>query len=190
MRDLEVEIRVRNNQLKERRVLAGLTQTELAQEIGISGGMYAGFEAMRYQPMNEGRWLPSALRIAAYYHLPPETLFPEAVRAVEVTVCVRKLDRSDLALLSSPAMGDATKRLLASPEAAAEQALARKQIQRHIGDLPVREAEVLRLRFGLDGDEPHTLEEIGEVFDLSNERVRQVEARALCRLRKAMGGKE
>jgi RNA polymerase primary sigma factor len=44
---------------------------------------------------------------------------------------------------------------------------------------------VLALRFGLDGEEPQTLEEIGAEFGITRERVRQLEARALLELRKA-----
>jgi RNA polymerase primary sigma factor len=48
--------------------------------------------------------------------------------------------------------------------------------------LSPREREVLRLRFGLDADRAHTLEEIGRRFSLTRERVRQIEAAALWKL--------
>lgn len=48
------------------------------------------------------------------------------------------------------------------------------------------EAEILRLRFGLDGNEGHTLREIGEVYSLSRERIRQIQQRALDKLRDAL----
>ena len=49
--------------------------------------------------------------------------------------------------------------------------------------LPAREREILRLRFGLDRGEPRTLEEVGEHFNLTRERIRQIEARAMSKLR-------
>ena len=52
-----------------------------------------------------------------------------------------------------------------------------------IGHLPDRERDILRWRFGLEGERQHTLEEIGTKLDLSRERVRQLEARALAQLR-------
>jgi RNA polymerase primary sigma factor len=52
-----------------------------------------------------------------------------------------------------------------------------------LNELTPRQAEVLRLRFGLCGEEVHTLEEIGDRFSLSRERIRQIEAEALRRLR-------
>ncbi|WP_237607334.1 sigma-70 family RNA polymerase sigma factor [Roseimaritima sediminicola] len=51
-----------------------------------------------------------------------------------------------------------------------------------LDDLEEREATVLKLRFGLDGDEPHTLKEIGAKLGLTRERVRQIETEALRRL--------
>ncbi|MGD8440455.1 MAG: RNA polymerase sigma factor RpoD/SigA [Holophagae bacterium] len=54
-----------------------------------------------------------------------------------------------------------------------------------LAELPERERRVLELRFGLDDDQPKTLREIGEILDLSRERVRQIESRALNRLRRS-----
>jgi RNA polymerase primary sigma factor len=51
-----------------------------------------------------------------------------------------------------------------------------------VDGLPEREGAVLQLRYGLGGEEPKSLEEIGRVLGLTRERVRQIEARALERL--------
>lgn len=64
-------------------------------------------------------------------------------------------------------------------------AVRSNEIQRAIGSLEPREARVLRLYYGLDGDQPLTLEEIGTVFGLSRERIRQIKEKALRRLRKS-----
>jgi RNA polymerase primary sigma factor len=57
------------------------------------------------------------------------------------------------------------------------------EIQEALATLDAREAEVLRLYFGLGGEHPMTLEEIGERFRLTRERVRQIKEKALQRLR-------
>jgi RNA polymerase primary sigma factor len=54
-----------------------------------------------------------------------------------------------------------------------------------LAELPARERRVLELRFGLSDDQPKTLREIGETMDLSRERVRQIESRALNKLRRS-----
>ena len=57
------------------------------------------------------------------------------------------------------------------------------EITRLLAPLTAREGEILRLRFGLDRGEPRTLEQVGERFNLTRERIRQIEARAMSKLR-------
>ncbi|NLA34517.1 MAG: sigma-70 family RNA polymerase sigma factor [Actinobacteria bacterium] len=70
-----------------------------------------------------------------------------------------------------------------SPFDAAAVALLPEQINRLLGPLDERERQILKLRFGLDRGEPRTLEEVGEHFNLTRERIRQIEARAMSKLR-------
>jgi len=56
-------------------------------------------------------------------------------------------------------------------------------VQRVLGGLTPREAKVLRMRFGIDMNTDHTLEEVGKQFDVTRERIRQIEAKALRKLR-------
>lgn len=58
-----------------------------------------------------------------------------------------------------------------------------KQIEQILSTLSPREAQVLRLRFGLGGSKEHTLDEVGKQFSVSRERIRQIEQEALARLR-------
>jgi len=59
----------------------------------------------------------------------------------------------------------------------------KKEIERAIGTLTPRETDIIRYYFGLNGCPPHTLEEIGEKFDLTRERVRQIKEKAIRRLK-------
>jgi RNA polymerase primary sigma factor len=59
----------------------------------------------------------------------------------------------------------------------------RKEIERALATLTYREANIVRLYFGLNGKHPHTLEEIGEAFNLTRERVRQIKEKAIKRLK-------
>jgi RNA polymerase sigma factor (sigma-70 family) len=70
-----------------------------------------------------------------------------------------------------------------SPFAVAATSLLPDEINRLLSPLDEREREILRLRFGLDRGEPRTLEEVGEHFNLTRERIRQIEARAMSKLR-------
>jgi RNA polymerase primary sigma factor len=70
-----------------------------------------------------------------------------------------------------------------APYEAAAAALERESLRAQLARLNERERMVLSLRFGLDTAEPRTLAEIGDSFDLTRERIRQIEARALGKLR-------
>ena len=70
-----------------------------------------------------------------------------------------------------------------SPASAAVNVLLKEQIEKVLHTLKEREAEVLRLRFGVGDGVPHTLEEVGKIFKVTRERVRQIEAKALRKLR-------
>ena len=59
----------------------------------------------------------------------------------------------------------------------------RQEIERSLNTLTPREADVIRLYFGLTGKQPLTLEEIGDKFDLTRERVRQIKEKAVRRLK-------
>ncbi|MDX2140162.1 MAG: sigma-70 family RNA polymerase sigma factor [Chloroflexota bacterium] len=70
-----------------------------------------------------------------------------------------------------------------SPVDSATQHLLQETIETVLNELTPRQSHILRLRFGLGGGEPHTLEEIANKFGLSRERIRQLEKEALRRLR-------
>lgn len=70
-----------------------------------------------------------------------------------------------------------------APADAASMMLLKEQLNDVLKTLTPREAQVLRLRFGLEGGHPHTLEEVGEIFNVTRERIRQIEAKALRKLR-------
>jgi RNA polymerase primary sigma factor len=65
----------------------------------------------------------------------------------------------------------------------------RTEIERSLSTLTPREGDVIRLYFGLNGQHPLTLEEIGEKFDLTRERVRQIKEKAIRRLKHATRSK-
>ena len=70
-----------------------------------------------------------------------------------------------------------------APSEAASYALLKEQLMDVLSTLTDREEKVLRLRFGLDDGRARTLEEVGKEFDVTRERIRQIEAKALRKLR-------
>jgi RNA polymerase sigma factor (sigma-70 family) len=81
-------------------------------------------------------------------------------------------------------LGDVVEdRSAVSPFDAAAAALLVGEVNKMLIALDEREREILRLRFGLDRGEPRTLDQVGEHFSLTRERIRQIEARAMSKLR-------
>ena len=72
---------------------------------------------------------------------------------------------------------------IVSPVDAAAMEGLREATQEVLASLTPREAKVLRMRFGIDMNTDHTLEEVGKQFDVTRERIRQIEAKALRKLR-------
>jgi RNA polymerase primary sigma factor len=69
-----------------------------------------------------------------------------------------------------------------SPEDTVIHRNLREQIELALDSLTEREAEVLKLRFGLKDGKEHTLEEVGDIFKVTRERIRQIEAKSLRKL--------
>jgi len=78
---------------------------------------------------------------------------------------------------------------LPSPDLALMAESLKAEVSHVLAALPEREAEVIRLYFGVDVDHAYTLEEIGEKFNLTRERVRQIKEKAIRRLRQASHSK-
>jgi len=122
---------------------------------------------------------PTLAELGAEVHLPHEKLV-EMMRY-----------RTDALSLSQPLtengdieLGDVVEDPGAvSPFEQAALSLLPDEITRLLAPLTAREGEIIRLRFGLDRGEPRTLEEVGEHFNLTRERIRQIEARAMSKLR-------
>jgi len=70
-----------------------------------------------------------------------------------------------------------------SPDSGLINSSLRQEIERSLATLGEREAEILRCYFGLNGYQPHTLEEIGDTFGLTRERVRQIKEKAIKKLK-------
>jgi RNA polymerase primary sigma factor len=70
-----------------------------------------------------------------------------------------------------------------APSNSATSFLRRGEVEKVLSTLSDREAKIIKLRFGIDSGYPRTLEEVGRIFRVTRERVRQIEAKAICKLR-------
>ena len=77
-----------------------------------------------------------------------------------------------------------------TPEESAATQLLKEQVKEVLSSLSDREQKIIRMRFGLDNGKSHTLEEVGQEFAVTRERIRQIEAKALAKLRKHKDAKK
>src|SRR3569832_2517703 len=110
----------------------------------------------------------------------PEDKVTEALRFAAEPLSLSEPLRED----GVAELGDVVEdRSAESPFEVAATALLPAEIAKLLSPLDEREREILKLRCGLDRGEPRTLEEVGEYFNLTRERIRQIEARAMSKLR-------
>jgi RNA polymerase sigma factor (sigma-70 family) len=110
----------------------------------------------------------------------PEDKVTEALRFAAEPLSLSEPLRED----GDAELGDIVEdRSAESPFEVAATALLPEEIEKLLAPLDERERQILALRFGLDRGEPRTLEEVGEHFNLTRERIRQIEARAMSKLR-------
>jgi len=70
-----------------------------------------------------------------------------------------------------------------SPEDSTQMELLRREVKKLVEVLSFREGEILKLRYGIDSGFPRTLEEVGRIFNVTRERIRQIEAKAVSKLK-------
>jgi RNA polymerase primary sigma factor len=70
------------------------------------------------------------------------------------------------------------------PDEEAELTMQKEDLRRILGKLATRQRQILELRYGLDGQQPRTLDEVGRIFNVTRERIRQIENQSLAILRK------
>jgi RNA polymerase primary sigma factor len=121
---------------------------------------------------------PSNAEIAAELQCPTSEV-REVLRMAQQPVSLEKpVGEEEDSVLADFVRDDAT----ASPFEIASQALRRENVVRVLESLPTREREVIELRYGITGGHQRTLEEVGRAFNITRERVRQIESRTLKRL--------
>ena len=127
----------------------------------------------------------------------PEEIAAEMEMDVEKVNHIIKI-KQDIVSLEAPVGEEADSTLgdfiededSVSPEDAATYQLLKEQVNSVLALLTPREQKILRMRFGLEDGRSHTLEEVGQEFGVTRERIRQIEAKALAKLRKHRDSKK
>lgn len=188
-RELRLTMRLSNNRIRAKREAMGLTAREAAEKCGVSFGTWYAYEALRAKPYGkqggfggEVGWTPSADKIAMLLGVTCEWLWPDQVLAVTNPKIEQEVSVEDLRpmLVSKQVHAE-----LPSPEQVQMDRERAEIVDRELQTLRPREAHVLMHRHGILDGIPKTLDEIGESLGIGREYVRQIEVRALAKLRKS-----
>lgn len=183
--ELGQEVKLFNGSLRKLRLERGLSQARAAEKIGISVQTLNHAEAMKKLPE------PTTMeKIEKFYGVKKENLFPveflKMMRGAEKSkVQYAKMEIRELEASKSYAESY-TRRLEAStdPVKKVDDQFRRGVLYDALSKLSPREQRILKMRFGLDGESPHTLEDVASTFQVNKERIRQIQAKALLKLRK------
>jgi RNA polymerase primary sigma factor len=136
-------------------------------------------KASRVLMQEKGR-KPTEEELSVYMDMPIEKIreiFRSSLTPISLETPIG--DESDSSKLGDFVKDDKTE----TPEANLFRNLLRRDLDEIMSELSERERMVIKLRFGLVDDRPRTLEEVGKVYDVTRERIRQIEAKALKKLR-------
>jgi len=174
------------------------TAAQLSRLADVTQGLIGGYLNLKEVPISKttGMWRPSVLKIAESLKVLPDMLFPERhiTKALKTNKVEGQVSFDDIGNLidSCDVFVDRLSESIA--DEAKEDTLDR--LDKCFGRLAIREEKVLKKRFGIGNSKimessPLSLKEIGEDLSVSVERVRQIEAQALHKLRhpSRMGGR-
>lgn len=171
-----------NGSMKKIRLERGMTQKELGEKTGITTEMISQYENMYRKPSPE-----RAKLIADALGVKVEHIFPEYLDLIMDKVPKREVKYAEL---NQQALDAWTQEVvyLQAENADPEETLRKREIKKTLVEafhtLSDREQKILRMRFGLDNTRPCTLEEVGAEFSVTRERIREIEAKALAKLRR------
>ena len=176
-----VQARLKNGlMLRYRMNEGGITQREASERADVPHTVWNALENLRFSDVS---W-PQITKIAAFLDCDPLALCPTELKGIDAR-CMRTAYRE--ATAKQLMAQDTARRLeLPSPADVIEtkdfREVTAARLKMALAHLTYREREVLKLRYGLDGIGPLTLEETGKVFKVNRERIRQIEVKALRKL--------
>jgi RNA polymerase sigma factor (sigma-70 family) len=198
MKDFRLDLKLRNNRILRRIEALGfrnvaqfckahdLHQSELGSLIGLKLSPFQQI-LVRERGVSGAvgsepgvKWRLLALRLAEIFNCAPEDLFSEDIlRQRAATRASLELDAAQAAALTS----SVAEQLAIPPDVQFSRKELAAVIEQQLETLSEKEALVIRRRFGLDGDDEQTLEGIASGLGVTRERIRQIESRALRKLK-------
>lgn|SRR3989338_7861029 len=190
LKDIRIEVKVRNNLVLSRMEEKGIgSVSELCRQIDETRedgqakvhqsnlGMLINMKDSARK--SNGEWSDLALRLSAFFHCMPEDLFsdPQQWNKLEKNRTHAEVTYTEIQQLTARNSEPVT------PELALQAKQFRGAIAQALRTLTPREERILRMRFGFETGEETTLQAVAETFGLTRERIREIEAKALRKLK-------
>jgi transcriptional regulator with XRE-family HTH domain len=167
-----------NAEMRSRREAKGLLQRELGEMVGLGVNTISNYECFRDWP-NRDRGEKIAVALETDY----DTLFPEWLREFKLTRSTFSTEHIITERLLPQMVNTFLPSGMEKTEEKIDRHFLRKNINKALKLLSDRERKVIEMRFGLGGEEPQTYEKVGRKFKVTRERIRQIEAKALRKLK-------
>ena len=171
--DIRITITLKNNILVSKREELQLTQMNMAKFCEVDMNIYAAFENLKAHPNDSDRIYENALKLCETLEMELHEVFPEGLTKIKVNKKMIRCSSEHLKALSYE-----PKQMLQI-----EHNDLKEKIDGLLKTLSPRESQVLQDSFGLINDDEQTLDEVGEILGVQGGRVRQIEAKALRKLR-------
>lgn len=187
MKALRMEMRLRNNILYQAIFAKWKSVGAFCKEFDLDYGRVTGYLNLSANPFKKnGGYTKTALATAKALLILEDDLFPRQIYRIETTVATVEIDLKEL-----PA-GRNFPRLASEDDT--YQAMVHAELSRAMSTalkihLHPRERKVLEMRYGLNGHDEHTCEEVGNKLGVSGTRIQQIEKGALRKLRKSIPAK-
>ena len=183
MLTVSAELRLRNAAMVTARKQLGMSQSRLAAALGVSVSVIQRLEKFDYSHKADA---VEVERIAGFLTVDPSVIMPEDLRGQQIQSSFFATRGVAAAKLLDLQARCEERLLLASPEEQLGIKERSATIKKVLGELSFREREILRLRFGLGGEPVHTIYATAKKIGVPRERVRQIEQKALGKMKRRM----
>ena len=181
--ELRFRMSVKNHELEKVRFARNLMQKEVAEAVGIGIASYCQIETCRLFPNEQLQ-----KKIADFFNIEKEKLFPEFLKAFSQKW--NKTEKSRVVPISTISIASRDALMLPSGDyeemiRSADNAVMAEKIRKVLDQMPNKERMIIEMRFGLLDGKDKDLGAVGQKFGVTRERVRQIEAKALERIRQS-----
>jgi RNA polymerase sigma factor (sigma-70 family) len=184
MNEYRVKVSIRNNLILKAIEDQGFEcQSDFAKSIGMMPQTLSNLIAFRKSPINSnGTFCVEAMQVMEGLGACPTDLWTEE----QLTLSLKRNSRE--VSIGAKQLNEIQNRMSGNfiehdPTEKTNNSLVSNKVREILEGLTPREKKVLILRFGIDGGKEHTCEEIAEMFDLTRERIRQIEVKALRKMK-------